>query len=241
MFLQFFKRFGNAYLVVLLPVWGCSSILSAQNSAPTAYAQDTVLSRASEAAKTGKTSITIPYGVYNYAEAGSLQDALKDTSSVVAEVVASETSHTEGEIITWRKYRVVEQLSSQPVQVKSALPSGIPASLLPIRPDEFLLPLVGGTLKLDGVEVTENNGELDISPNSKTHLLFLVFFSSPEGRIAALNYGPNSFYWIDKDEKIHPAGLNPNSSINDDLRLRAGANLNTLRAITPALVGLSVK
>jgi hypothetical protein len=234
------KRFVRASFVLLISLFSItqylrSQSLGSQTPQPDSSTHDTILSRARTAARAGNTTLVVPYGIYNYGEAGSLDDALKNTSAVVAQVTASATSYGESEIITWRKCRILEHLSTQPTKIEHSTPVGVPPSLLPLGSDEFLLPIVGGTVKIEGVQVTENNAELRMPPTSRKELLFVIFFDSPIGRLAGLNYGPNSAFWIDENHRIHPESTNGGSSLEEDLKLRTSGDLRTLRSISSAM------
>ena len=78
-----------------------------------------------QARKSGKTSAVVPYPIVEYAELESLNDALSHTSLTLAELVASETTHDKNDIVTWRKYRALEQWSRQPYMRPEAFPENL--------------------------------------------------------------------------------------------------------------------
>jgi hypothetical protein len=74
---------------------------------------------------------------------------------VLAEPIAIAISHDDDEVYTWRKYRLLEKLSAQPIVPEELLPEAIPSSLLPLQPDEFVMAIVGGTVIIDGVKIIQ--------------------------------------------------------------------------------------
>lgn len=148
-----------------------------------------------------KTSVTVPDAIYEYAAFHSLDDALRRTSATVGEVVATAVTADAYRSTTSRKYRRIESLSR--ILVYPPRPGdldNLPASLLPVGKDEFLVPSAGGTVRVDGVEVMEKTEELRDAPVGHPHLMFLLLIG-PGGMLAISNYGPEGL-WIDDADKI---------------------------------------
>ena len=86
-------------------------------------------------------------------------------------------------------------------------PSGVPKTLLPLADDEFIVPVLGGSLVVDGVTITENSishAPLHKPPSGKLHLMFLRFICKG---YALLNYDERSLFWVDDDGlTIHAIG-----------------------------------
>ena len=182
-----------------------------------------------QAKQRGEISVTLPDAIYEYAEFNSLDDALRRTSATVGKVVATAVTADEYRITTWRKYRRIESLSMVPVYPRRPGDiDNLPASLLPLGKDEFLVPSAGGTVRVDGVEVTEKAEGLGDAPADHPHLMFLLFIG-PGGMLAISNYGPEGL-WIDDADKIRVAGR-PSTLAYDEIVRRTGGDLAKLRAL----------
>jgi hypothetical protein len=162
--------------------------------------------RVREAKKLGKTSIKIGFPIVEHAETPPLDEALERTTLVLAKVLKSEVEHDNYYISTWRKYRSLEKLYLQRGVYDRPLPQDLPAALLPIGPDEFVIGDFGGTVVIDGVTVTMQDERSHPLPEDFPHLMFVLFFSS--GAMAVMNYGPMG---VDDSDKIHAqvSDLNP--------------------------------
>jgi hypothetical protein len=185
--------------------------------------------RARQATEGGKTAITIETPDALWAQPVPLREALAHTSLTLATLVASETTHTDYEIITWRKYRILERLSSQPSVRHDFLPESVPSSLMPIEPGEFVIPEMGGTVDIDGVTITTRNSEVHVPSGDKRHLMFLLFRAS--GALAVSNYGPHGQFSVDDTDNIHAwvdADTNP---LRSEILDRTGGKLAVMRGL----------
>ena len=209
-----------------------SRVTFAQSSPPPKDDRGTLAWKAREATKAGKKSITIGAPMITVAEIEPLNDALVHTTAVVAELVATATTHDDYRIVTWRKYKILEKLSTQQSSVSSEpLSDDVPQSLLPLKVNEFVMPQYGGTVTIDGVTITtrEPEGELPAG----RHLMFVLFRSS--GSLAVANYGPRGIFWIDNTDSIHARVESDNNWLHSDLQ-RMNGSLPPLRALSAEIM-----
>lgn len=213
--------------VLMVPLL-LSSTLSAQtNDIPGRLSRES-----RRALSSGKTSAQLPPARIEWAEPESLTDALKRCSVVVAKLENSAVGHDADDIFTWRKYRIIEQLSVQPYVTNDPLPSEIPRSLLPLRPGEFLIPELGGTSVVNGVNISEANPQEAYLPKGSVHLMFLIFKAS--GAIALPNYGPVGMFSIDNSEHIEGSIDSEQNPFRSEVLRSTGGTLQGLRDLAPA-------
>ncbi len=185
--------------------------------------------RVREAKKLGKTSIELDVGIVEHAATQSLDIALEDTSLVLAKVLKSEADHDDYNVFTWRKYRLLEKLSFQRGVYDRPLPEDVPADMLPIGPDEFVMAEEGGAIVIDGVTVTMDAGVSHPRPDHLRHLMFVLLVSP--GPLALPNYGPIGAFWVDDSDKIHAEvdlDLNP---LGAEFLERTGGDLSGARTL----------
>jgi len=214
--------------------WACGIV----QSAALAQGQGLIQQYVREARQSGKASIRIPYPIVEWAELESVPDAIAHTTLVVARLVESETVRTNDEIVTWRKYAILEKLSKQ-LTVPTGLCEDIPRSLLPLKPTEFVVPEIGGTVEVDGVTVVQQDPRKNDIPAQDRHLMFLLFVCS--GSIALLNYGPYGHFSLDDSDLIHISRYSQNNALKDDLLARTGGRLSSLRAISAQITPRSLQ
>ncbi len=178
-----------------------SAVILAQDQS-TPEDRGTLQWRVREAKRLRKTSIRIPFPIVEHAETPPLDDALERTTLVLAKVLKTEVSHDNYDVSTWRKYRTLEKLYIQRDVYDRALPDDLPAAMLPIGPDEFVIGEFGGKVVIDGVTVTMQDERSHPLPEDLPHLMFVLFLSS--GAWAITNYGPLGVFWVDDSDEIHP-------------------------------------
>ena len=190
-----------------------------------------------EAHRTGKTSVKMDYPISQWAQERGLDDALARTTVVVAKLIGSATISTPDEIYTWRKYSIIEKLSQQS-EVPADLCDKIPDSLLPLKPEEFVVSEIGGTIIMDGVKLIQQDPRKNEVPPQDRHLMFLLFTCS--GSIGLLNYGPDGHFSLDDSDNIHVSEHSKNR-LKDELLSRTGGKLSELRSISAGIVPKSFR
>lgn len=105
-------------------------------------------------------------------------------------------------IRTWYRFRVIENVGRQELRQCADCPASdfVPAEMLPVQPDEFLIPVGGGTLLVDGVEVfTPPIFDFDLY---QQYLLF-VRMREP-GTWGKISVGPGGVFTVNPDKTVTP-------------------------------------
>lgn len=221
-------------LLLITPRVGTPQML-AQSS------EDGILSmHAAKAHKNGKSSIEIVPPIELWAEPETLDLALAHNTVVIAQLVASDVTHDRNLIITYHKYKLIEQLSTQASPIDNqALPKEIPPSLLPLEPGEFLVPEVGGTAIIDGITIKEHSDRDGTLPEQQRHLMFLVLKCS--GALGLPNYGPGSFFWLDDLDNIQVPNQSGAHRVRTEVLTRTGGKLSVMRTLASQVKSAGVK
>lgn len=107
-----------------------------------------------------------------------------------------------GAIRSWYKFRVIDFFSqTQPLQ--SFVSRTIPEELLPIKDNEIVVPKDGGTVKVEGIEIIQNEEGFPAFQHSQKYLLLLSFNSTT--KIGELALGPQSVLPINADDTLDPS------------------------------------
>lgn len=158
----------------------------------------------------GETKVQISTPIYEYATVRGLEEAR--TYSRIAEVkLLTAKSYVSGPrtIRTWYKFKILEDLSRGSYFCnKCASFPDPPSDMLPVNSDEILVPRPGGSVTIDGVEITSE--EIDFPPFSKERT-YLMFFGLDESRrLAMVTMGPEGVFEIDEAGRL--AGVNQQDS-----------------------------
>lgn len=198
----------------------------------------TIKGQVKKAKATGVKEIIYPAPIGIKAEVRDLKDALKHFSVIVAEPV-ERISHLASPwaIVTWYKYRILERLSLKNIKgcVNCDSSDSIPDELLPVNPDEILIPQIGGTVIIDGVKVTQaaefskeftrafeiKTINQDVSHeaivNSRQYLLFVSPISSQN--ISKMPIGPSGAFVITGTGQLEPVDKRPHVLSSEMQRL----------------------
>src|SRR5262245_39812412 len=87
-----------------------------------------------------------------YKSVSNIDEALSNYAVVIALPVARESKNQVDSISTWYKFKVIENISDKTFSDRPDH-ADAPKELLPVQPDEILIPKAGGDLIVDGVEV----------------------------------------------------------------------------------------
>lgn len=121
-------------------------------------------------------------------------------SAIIAEVVDERSYLSDFQVIkSWYKFKIIDALIQSPHQ-RSFAERQIPTDLLPVNTDEFLLPLEGGKVVIDGVEVTQRDQSTPQIDKAKRYLLLVSF--DPSSRIAEPSLGGQSILPVNKDNSL---------------------------------------
>jgi hypothetical protein len=195
--------------------------------------------RARQARSEGKSEITLPV-IYEYPEdPASLDLAIMDSTVLVAKLIESKAVPDEYDILTWRKYKIVERLSKQSQELPPERDQDwqrdfalAPKSMLPLASDEFLAAEGGGTAMIDGVKITVTGIGTQELPQGGKYLMFVLFGSGRQ--FAQGCYGETSDFTIDDSDTVHARLPKLDSDKNfllHEIRQRANGNLAGLRAM----------
>lgn len=128
------------------------------------------------------------------------------------------------EVITWHKFKILENLSGRLVRISSpALPP--PEEMLPLNPDEFLIAQGGGTVVIDKIALTSVERDFPPFSLSEKYLLFVVI--NPDG-VAGLAMGPKTVFKMDSKGHLEPVNNEP-QPLKDDIAYRLQSSVDELR------------
>jgi hypothetical protein len=140
-----------------------------------------------------------------YADEVSLKDALEQSVSVIAIVTEKHSrlldSHTVG---TFYRLTVLEELSSPNnksccIQNETGFPNDLPQ----LAQNEIYLLGMGGTVTIDGVEVTVKEDFGDLLPGQR-YLFFLT--KSASGKLSTSPVGPANVFRVNGSDKLESQG-----------------------------------
>ncbi|HEX8069422.1 MAG TPA: hypothetical protein VF546_05695 [Pyrinomonadaceae bacterium] len=156
-----------------------------------------------EAKSKGQTRLELHGRVFNRAQFTNLNDALTTFSLILVEPVNKKSVIEEDEVInTWYKFRIIDTLSQAKVTYNFSfmLP---PPELLPLQPAEILVPVGGGTMTVDGIEVSSGEpGEpgLVAFDEKQQYLLFLCV--DPAAKIGTADLGSAGVFLMRADDTL---------------------------------------
>jgi len=176
---------------------------------PQEYRKDrSIASLAKRAKNEGKTRVEAPGLIIDYAGGNiGLDEALQNYSMVIGEPLESKSYITDSadEIGTAYKFRVLEILSQRNAVFCNGCPqvNDVSGKLPPALYNEFLLELSGGTVTVDGVEVTMPSSGM---PKFEAGQRYFMFISFTPGGMARLVGGPSGLFRITSDESLEAMG-----------------------------------
>jgi hypothetical protein len=153
----------------------------------------------------GKQQVTVSTPIYEYAGVQSLDEAVSYFHVVIAKPIEKRSYVQSAQnITTWYKFKVVEDLSLNKgagCSTCGSLPVA-PGDMLPLKEDEILIPRAGGTVVLDGIEITKEEANFPQFSMAREYLLF--FSPDPSKGIGKLSLGPYGVYVVNPAGKIEP-------------------------------------
>jgi hypothetical protein len=155
-----------------------------------------------------------------------LKDALKDYSVVVVEpLVQKVLPYSGNSIVTWSRFRILETLVQHPTQACPNCVADPPDELLPIAPDELVVPQYGGSVVIDGVSINMVDERFPKFKKGKKYLLFASRYPSGTALICG---GPIGAYLVGEDESIEPI-TKEFHPLKTDLRETGSSSMSGLR------------
>lgn len=220
-------------LGVLIMSFGTITMRGTQSS-ETIYSRRaaTLAERVQEAKREGKKRVIFPAPIGIPADVKSLSQAFDYYQVLVAQPIAQE-SYPQGDedIITWHKFKIVENLSransyhTSHEELEQILPKNI--SLPKLQDDEVVVPQAGGILNIDGVTLIQ---EVDEFPLLSAHQKYLLFLSKdPSEKIGKMELGPYGVFTISRNNSLDPL-IQQEHPLDRDIRQFYGQSLTRLKA-----------
>ncbi|MFL6277829.1 MAG: hypothetical protein ACJ74G_21790, partial [Blastocatellia bacterium] len=131
-------------------------------------------------------------------------------------------------IRTWYKFKIVEKLSHKELKPCDCMPADLvaPQEMFPLSANEILVPRAGGSVMVDGVEVTEDDLQFPQFALSTRYLLFLQ--TDDSGQIGLLGMGPTGVFVEQEDDRLEPLSRRPNA-LTSDITTRFRSSIQLLR------------
>jgi hypothetical protein len=209
-------------------VLGVKGVLNSRKATVDWKDRYTIGNQAKRAKSEGKTTITIPGPFIDYpGENISLDEAIRDYNIVVAEPVAQKSYASNAHsITTWYKFRTLESLSRKDQVFCSTCPPlpDPPAEMAPQSAEEFLVVISGGTVMVEGVEVTMTDSGI---PHFQKNQKYVLFLSIDPSGVARLAGGPAGIYRMEHDGSLE--GTKKKRQMNADLSSRFDPTLLNLK------------
>lgn len=128
----------------------------------------------------GQQRLVVPATINNWsadmpASPETADQVLSNYTVVIAQLTAKKSFMFEGDNMgTWNKFRIIEMLSQAPSQPSYGTWPEVPQELLPVRENEFLMYSYGGTVTIDGVEVTQNEASVPPFQQGQRYILMRI-------------------------------------------------------------------
>lgn len=185
---------------------------------------------AQKARAAGKDQIEVPAPDIEYSGSSpttNLDKALSAYSVVLAQPIQEHTFAGNDEIITWYKFKILESLVKQQFPAcNGCYPVMPPAGLAVQSPDEFVAARIGGTVVIDGVNVSMTSG----FPRLQIGSTYLLFISKYESGGAEIGAGPDGVFAIDVTDTDHIRPLRKSQHpLQRDIEAKQSNSLNQLR------------
>ncbi|HLL74576.1 MAG TPA: hypothetical protein VK421_04875 [Pyrinomonadaceae bacterium] len=126
-------------------------------------------------------------------------------------------------ITSWYRLKILETISRAPDP--PTLPFDPPAEFSPVADDELLLSKSGGTVTVDGVEVTLEEHNFPALSLSKQYLLFLR--ADRVRKVASADLGPTGALMISDEGFLESVGGSP--SLKREVEKRYGKSLGEIK------------
>lgn len=154
-------------------------------------------------------------------------------AAVYTIVIAQPTAMTsrlndQGQIVTSYKFRTIEVLSEPASQKFPFTFSGsFPPELQPFGEGEFLLTTSGGTLEVDGIEVTTKYDDFELFSLNGKYLLFLDFDTTK--KMGGMDMGPLSALGVKEDGSMATLDNQESHEIKQVINSRFGNSIERLK------------
>jgi hypothetical protein len=220
--------------IVLLIAAGISKTTSLSQQQPQSLSNaekpGTLKWHALKAKSRGERRTVVPAPISDFVMVRSLDEAASHFNVFVAHLIDEKvTTPDSRNIVTWYKFRVVEDLSRTNLLAcrACASPPNAPAELLPLQDDEILTFVVGGTTNVDDVQITMVDKDFPHLSTSKDYLIFLRL--EPVTKTGRLVIGPSGIFAINPDNTL--TGVNDKQHpLKRDIGAMFGNSLDQLKS-----------
>jgi hypothetical protein len=175
----------------------------------------------------GGTQVSLPAPIPMYDDVNDLNEALSLYDAVVAHptdkisVIADERN-----VMTFYKFKIDEVLSRRESMKASCCGAEKPpVDLPPLKPKEFYLRAGGGTVLLDGINITVEEEFGDLLKHRKYLLLLSL---DPSSNIGLVKLGTSGVFALDSEDVLEPLNKNPDM-LSRQLQEQYGKSLTRLR------------
>ena len=141
-----------------------------------------------------------------------LNEALRYSQMILAAPIEKQSFPFEDrDVRTWYKFKIVEKLSQKELKPCDCMPADLvaPQEMFPLGADEILIPRGGGSLMVDGIEVTEDDVGYPQFALTTRYLLFLN--TNDSGQIGVLGMGPAGVFVEREDDRLEPLSQRTNA------------------------------
>ncbi len=208
---------------------GAKSLMSQQQSSASKSTElhGSIRERVQQAKAKGQQEIIKPTPIPLLAVVDDLNDALSNFTAVVAEPVGKVTSMGDANnLVTMYKFKVLERLSSvTPGCYKCLASIDPPNELIPINEDEFIAPMSGGTMVIDGVKVVNKSQDFPEFSMGQKYLLFLTL--DPARSVGMFQLGAGGIFRIN-DDVLEAVNSRPHP-LKQSLEVEHGKSLRRLK------------
>jgi hypothetical protein len=184
-----------------------------------------------DAKEKGKKKVVFPAPIGIPSQVESLSQAI-DTYPVLVVQLVAQKSYAQGEddIITWHKFKIIENLSknkafySSNMNLQEALPEE--TFYQELKEDEFLIPQSGGSLNVDGITLIQESSKFPLLSLNQKYLLFPS--KNPSEKIGRMELGPYGVFTVNPDESLSPL-VKQETPIGKDIKQYQGNSLSRLK------------
>lgn len=186
----------------------------------------TIAAYLEEAQVNNQNSITFPAGIHEYFRPDTWDGVISGFSFLIAEPieVRSFGTLTDDTIKSWYRFRIIETLATKPPPFAITDP---PGGMAPPQTNELLVFKWGGTVTLNGIQVTAEEPSFPDLIIGQRYLLIVQV--DPSTRLANNAMGSDGAYTISASGQILP--VNPEGGVfQNDLATRYSSSIDQLRA-----------
>jgi hypothetical protein len=161
--------------------------------------------------------------VVTYEHVKSLDEVLSRYDLVVASPVEQRGYLNKDDgVESWYRFKILDTISR--AASPPTLPFDPPAEFSPVADDEVLIPKSGGTVQVEGVEVTLEEHGFPAFSLSEKYLLFLK--TDRVKKVASADLGPSGALIISDDGSLKPVGGSP--SLKGEVEKRYGKSIKEI-------------